>query len=149
MPFDGLNFPQSRPAPGRAFARAGEAARDLMQRGFRGVAALAKPASVKFQEISPAHLLGTARSLIRDEGKWIRGQFHRPNRRYCAVGALRAAARQLHAGESLPVALGLLRQIAKMRGFDTIERMNDSSSHAEVLTSFDLAINVAEAMQAA
>lgn len=146
MPFDGTSIPQQILAPRGAIVRAWDATRNLARRGFPAISALSR---VDRPDTSPALLLRAARSMIMREDNWIRGHFHRPNRRYCAVGAIRAAARQLHARESLPVALGLLRQVAKVRGFDTIERMNDASTHAEVLTSFDLAIGAADALQTA
>ena len=88
-------------------------------------------------------LLREARALIEDERDWVSGAYRTPDGRHCAVGALRAAARgpwSQYERETRRNAHGLLLAVARGRGFDRVERMNDKSTHAQVLAAFDAAI---------
>lgn len=142
MPFDGskLTFAPSADAvvfePG-----AGGGARRLRRlfaRLFRmrGREVLEPPA------LDVAAVLRAARALIEPERSWLRGQYHRSYSRFCAIGALRRASR-----DASPAVLArahmLLLDVARQRGFETVERMNDHSTHPEVLSAFDAAIAAA------
>ena len=45
-------------------------------------------------------------------------------------------------------AVAHLEAVARLRGFQTVEAMNDASTHAEVLTAFDEATRLSEAHRA-
>ena len=90
-------------------------------------------------------VLRLARTLIEDERHWIQRRYETLDGRRCAVGALRSAARLL-ALRSLNVeAHNLLLEVAVGRGFTDIEKMNDHSTHGQVVSAFDLAIARAQA----
>jgi hypothetical protein len=85
-------------------------------------------------------VLGLARSLIQDERHWIQRRYETLDGRRCAVGAVRAAVRLLgmRAGPVDPH--HALLMVAVSRGFTDIEKMNDHSTHAQVVSAFDEAI---------
>jgi len=91
-------------------------------------------------EPTVGHLLITARGMIEQEGRWIRGHYATLDGRHCAVGALRAAALRLDARRVGKMAHDVLRDVARQRGFRSIEQMNDHSTHSEVIAAFDTAI---------
>jgi hypothetical protein len=89
-------------------------------------------------------LLQDAKGLIADAKTWTRGTYGTLRARRCAVGALRAAARRLDGPTPAWAAHELLIDIARSRGFSSVEAMNDRSSHAAVLAAFDQAIATAQ-----
>jgi hypothetical protein len=90
-------------------------------------------------------LLHEARGLIEDPHGWTQGTYRSFRGRRCAIGALRAAARHMNGPEPAWAAHQLLINIARSRGFASVEAMNDHSSHPAVLGAFDEAIGWAEA----
>lgn len=94
-------------------------------------------------EIGVARLLRAARALIASEDHWLQGSYETDLDEYCAVGALQEVAAGF-AEDLAARAHALLLDEAQGRGFETVEVMNDSSSHALVLSSFDAAIARAE-----
>jgi hypothetical protein len=88
-------------------------------------------------------LLRDARALIADPDDWTQRTYWSFRGRRCAVGALRAAARQLTDPGVAWSAHGLLIRVARSRGFTNVEAMNDRSPHAAVLRAFDQAIALA------
>jgi hypothetical protein len=95
-------------------------------------------------EPSTAHLLRRARLMIEAEEKWVQGYYSTSDGRRCAMGALRAAARHSDPRRVRARAHHLLREVARERGFQSVEGMNDRCTHHQVLTAFDMAIRVAE-----
>jgi hypothetical protein len=93
--------------------------------------------------IAVVHLLQEAKGLIEDRENWGQVLYLSLSWRRCAVGALRAAARSVKDPGIAWSAHALLQRIAQSRGFDTIEVMNDRSSHRDVLRAFDEAIALA------
>ena len=91
-------------------------------------------------EITAARLLRAARALIDQEECWVQGRYETLRGRRCAMGALQAAARGLRHPAAFEAARDLLRTEALILGFSHVEKMNDRSSHAEVLALFDRAI---------
>ncbi|MGH7119239.1 MAG: DUF6197 family protein [Acetobacteraceae bacterium] len=85
-------------------------------------------------------LLRMARALIEDESRWTRRFYETRDKRYCAIGALRAAARGSRCYRSFETAERLLHGMARQHGFRDMEQMNDSSTHEAVLALFDTAI---------
>ena len=85
-------------------------------------------------------LLETARRMIEDPAQWVQGSYNSWGRRHCAVGAMRAAAREINASSQRLRAHAFLLDVARKRGFTNVERMNDRSTHGEVLAAFDEAI---------
>ena len=150
MPFDGSAFspvadaPSTTPTPNssqwrkrlRSLLRL-ESWREDIQAFLPG----ARPAEV---EPTVGQLLITARGMIEQEGRWIKGHYATLDGRHCAVGALRAAALRLDARRVGKAAHDVLRDVARERGFRSIEQMNDHSSHAEVIAAFDKAIVATE-----
>lgn len=149
MPFDGCEFSRSPeplpPGPSPSIV-APSGPRTWLARAWTGLRAFS-PAGPERPERQPldsaACLLRAARALIEAEGNWVVRTYCTRDGKHCAVGALRTAARSSPSEYGRKVrqeAHGLLRAVAKGRGFDTVERMNDESTHAEVLTAFDRAI---------
>lgn len=85
-------------------------------------------------------VLHLARALIADERHWVQRRYETLDGRRCAVGALRAAARLLSVRGSDNGPHNALLSVAQSRGFTDVERMNDHSTHVEVLSAFDTAI---------
>ena len=86
-------------------------------------------------------VLGLARSLIQDERHWIQRRYETLDGRRCAVGAVRAAVRLLGLRIGPIDPHHALLMVAVSRGFTDIEKMNDHSSHAQVVSAFDDAIH--------
>jgi hypothetical protein len=154
MPFDGTQFrvvplrqaePAVPKAPGaRLFVRRAMTALFAHARAVP-LWSLAPSDPVVRPDASAAHLLRAARALIEVEDRWVPGRYETVRGRRCAMGALQAAARVLRHPRALVEATGLLRTEAVLRGYSHVERMNDRSAHAEVLSAFDAAIAKAEA----
>jgi hypothetical protein len=83
--------------------------------------------------------------LIEDERHWIQRRYETLDGRRCAVGALRSATRLLALRSLNGEAHSLLLGVAVGRGFTDIEKMNDHSTHSQVLSAFDIAIARAQA----
>ncbi|HEX5327084.1 MAG TPA: hypothetical protein VFW75_10490 [Acetobacteraceae bacterium] len=96
-------------------------------------------------EITAVQLLRAAKGLIELEDKWVQGRYETVRGRRCAMGALQAAARVLRDPRAFEEAKDLLRTEAVLRGYSHVEKMNDRSSHSQVLAVFDAAIAKAEA----
>lgn len=88
-------------------------------------------------------VLVLARSLIGDRKDWVQRRYETRDGRRCAVGALRAAGRQL--GIPHRDAQAILGEIAFARGFSDVEGMNDNSRHGQVVRAFHEAIERARA----
>ena len=98
-------------------------------------------------EIATVQLLTIARALIADEENWVQGRYETIDGRRCAVGALRVASRLMGVRSPPRDATNLLLSVATGRGFNDIEKMNDRSTHSQVLSAFDEAIARAHARQ--
>ncbi len=98
-------------------------------------------------EVGTVQLLTIARALIADEENWVQGRYETIDGRRCAVGALRVASRLMGVRTPPRDATGLLLTVANGRGFNDIEKMNDRSTHSQVLTAFDEAITRAHTRQ--
>ena len=148
MPFDGSDFVvtpvQKAPAQPKLWALLRHAGHRLMP-SARSLPLDIPAAPTDSPQVGTAQVLRLARVLIQDERHWIQRRYETLDGRRCAVGALRSASRLL-ALRSLNVdAHNLLLEVAVGRGFSDIEKMNDHSSHAQVLSAFDLAIARAQA----
>jgi hypothetical protein len=98
--------------------------------------------------MSTVEILKAAKALITDEKNWAQGCIARSASgeevgalnptacRFCAVGAIQKVATD----ESRIPVIDILRSLAK----GSVSFFNDSHSHAEVLSLFDLAIAHAE-----
>jgi hypothetical protein len=100
----------------------------------------APPDIVLPPEIAAARLLRAARALIAEEDRWVQGRYETLRGRRCAMGALQAAARALRDTGGFETARDLLRTEALIRGYSHVEKMNDRSTHAQVLAAFESAI---------
>jgi hypothetical protein len=142
MPFDGLTYlaPTNKPS--------------LWERvvGYiTGTPPVTKPLPTYLFHPTPAtqpdtltlQMLMIGRALIEDRKNWIQGRYETRGGRRCAVGALRAAARRLNIPTTQNGAHAVLLSVAMERGFNDIERMNDNSTHRQVLRAFDDAITFA------
>jgi len=98
-------------------------------------------------EVATVQLLTIARALIADEENWVQGRYETIDGRRCAVGALRVASRLMGVRTPPRDATGMLLTVANGRGFNDIEKMNDRSTHAQVLSAFDEAITRAQVRQ--
>lgn len=146
MPFDGSEF-----APVRSLTLGGLSG----QRWFRSLTRICRralgltpnerlrPGAWQVAETSPAQLLRMARALIELESQWVQGHYSTLRGRHCAMGAMRAILRRVNSRRAGDQAVALLRGVAEARGFRSVEEMNDQSSHAIVLSSFDEAIAIA------
>lgn len=160
MPFDGQEFQTSR------VGGAAESAPVAFNSGAQGtlrrlvtqlaatvigrpVTAYAVPQRLpESAEAAAGQLLRSARAMIDREEMWVQGRYNARGGRHCAIGALRAAGRFYHS-ETLRLAHALLHNVANSRGFDSVEKMNDASTHGQVLTAFNAAISSAEAIASA
>ena len=139
MPFDGSEFHGTIVGPSAPSGGGRPIWRQLLDR----IQAFLTPAPIRSEpplDVLTVHLLMTARSLIEDERNWIQHDYETRDGRFCAVGALRYAARFMGPPGALGSANRLLLAVARERGFSKIEKMNDRSSHERVLTAFDEAI---------
>ncbi len=134
MPFDGSEF------LGKSSNPPGQGVWYSLKRAARALVPLAPPRPDLTHDLLTVQLLTTARALIEDERNWIQHDYETRDGRYCAVGALRYAARFMSPPDPLIAASRLLLAVARERGFSKIEKMNDRSTHARVLSAFDEAI---------
>ena len=136
MPFDSVGFPvdQTASAAGAPWWSFGG-----VWRGLRG---RMRDASGRSQPVATVTVLREARALIADEAHWVQGAYERDGRR-CAMGALQAAGRTYWRGVRRDAASELL-VVARLHGHHSVESMNDSLTHPEVLAMFDTAISRAE-----
>jgi hypothetical protein len=140
MPFDGSDFHSKTfgsSAPGIGSPGIWDKVRSLTL----GFLARGPSRSDPSADMLTVQLLTTARSLIEDEQNWVQHDYETRDGRFCAVGALRYAARFVGPPGALSSANRALLSVARERGFSKIEKMNDRSSHARVLTAFDEAIS--------
>ncbi len=140
MPFDGREFTATpvgadsmRPGIWALFRR-------TAQRMRPSARALPLESPLTAPGAATAQVLSLARTLIEDERHWIQRRYETLDGRRCAVGALRSAARLLALRSLNGEAHNLLLEVAVERGFTDIEKMNDHSTHAQVVSAFDLAI---------
>jgi len=147
MPFDGSEFiatpVQSTPAkpPAARPLQLLRQLRDSLRVRSRSLPfAVPADAPAPSPDASTIQVLGLARSLIQDERHWIQRRYETLDGRRCAVGAVRAAVRLLgmRAGPVDPH--HALLMVAVSRGFTDIEKMNDHSTHTQVISAFDEAI---------
>jgi hypothetical protein len=154
MPFDGAEFriaplrqaePAAPKAPGAwSFVRGAVTALFAHARAVP-LWSLAPSDPVVPSDVSAVQLLRAARALIEVEDKWVQGRYETVRGRRCAMGALQAAARVLRDPRAFEEAKDLLRTEAVLRGYSHVEKMNDRSTHSQVLGAFDAAIAKAEA----
>jgi hypothetical protein len=156
MPFDGREFPGATVAPPApifpqsptVWERVRVATKSFLPR-LRTLPPLRSfsPEPAVPNEVATVQLLSIARALIADEENWVQGRYETIDGRRCAVGALRVASRLMGVRTPPRDATGLMLTVANGRGFNDIEKMNDRSTHAQVLTAFDEAISRAQARQ--
>jgi hypothetical protein len=149
MPFDGNAFVATpvqtgNPRPG---------VWTLLRQASRRLRPTARTAPLEFPGAPPSdapgvatiQVLRLARTLIEDEKHWIQRRYETLDGRRCAVGALRSATRLLALRSLNTEAHNLLLEVAGSRGFTDIEKMNDHSTHGQVVSAFDMAIARAQA----
>jgi hypothetical protein len=142
MPFDGSEFvttpaKPSSPSPLRLLRRVGQ---NLRARGRSLPFAVPADDPAPLSETTTIQILGLARSLIAEERHWIQRRYETLDGRRCAVGAVRAAVRLLGTRVGPIDPHHALLMVAVSRGFTDIEKMNDHSTHAQVVSAFDEAI---------
>ena len=149
MPFDGSEFIANPVRTGSAqpgpWTWLGRVARRLRP-GARALP-LEFPYTVPTDSPGAAtvQVLSLARMLIEDERHWIQRRYETLDGRRCAVGALRSATRLLALRSLNGEAHSLLLGVAVGRGFTDIEKMNDHSTHTQMLSAFDIAFARAQA----
>jgi hypothetical protein len=145
MPFDGTDFFTKKMPETGLFPGWAEYGRNvLLKTRCRRERTAALHALARCDHAAAvAQLLQEAKTLIEDPRKWTQRRYWTFFGRRCAVGALRAAASGMIDPEIAWSAHRLLSQVARSRGFGSIEEMNDRSSHREVLRAFDNAIALA------
>jgi hypothetical protein len=155
MPFDGTEFrvPPIRVAEPMAPTGFGSLLRSAVTALLAHARAvpmwsLAPGDPILPSDVSAVQLLRAARALIELEDKWVQGRYETVRGRRCAMGALQAAARVLRDPRAFEEAKDLLRTEAVLRGYSHVEKMNDRSTHAQVLGAFDAAIAKSEARMA-
>jgi len=149
MPFDGSEFIATPVRTGTKHPGFWQVVRQAARRMRPGAKAL----PLEFPQSSPTEapavatvqVLSLARTLIEDERHWIQRRYETLDGRRCAVGALRSAGRLLTARSLNVDAHNLLLEVAIGRGFTDIEKMNDHSTHGQVVSAFDIAIARAQA----
>jgi hypothetical protein len=125
----------------------------LLRRASQRLRPVARTAPLELPGASPGtspaaatvQVLRLARTLIEDERHWIQRRYETLDGRRCAVGALRSAGRLLALRGLNNEAHNLLLEVAGARGFTDIEKMNDHSTHGQVVSAFDMAIARAQA----
>ena len=150
MPFDGSEFRLSPLAPPAPLGPEVPSVWDRMKVAFARLGGVTAWSFVPGDPIVPSdvtavHMLRSARALIELEDRWVQGRYETVRGRRCAMGALQAAARVLRDPRAFEEAKDLLRAEAVLRGYSHVEKMNDRSSHTQVLVAFDAAISKAEA----
>ena len=147
MPFDGKNIGTFDPAAIVQQSTTFWGIRRLFRRLFpnlRATPPFISPAPTPEQ--TTLQVLQLARTLIENERHWIQRRNETLDGRRCAVGALRSAARLLDLRGQPNGPHNHLLAVAISRGFTDVEKMNDHSSHAQVLSAFDQAIARARAL---
>ncbi len=140
MPFDGLGYLTTQPKVS-IWTR--------MSHFVLGIPPVAKSVpAYMFQPVPATHpdavtvqILTIGRALIEDRKDWVQRRYETRDGRRCAVGALRGAARLLSLHGPQTAANTILLSVAMNRGFNDIESMNDNSTHRQVISAFDEAIN--------
>lgn len=134
MPFDGSEF------LGKSSGQSTQSVWQNLRRLARAFVPVTPLRPDPGEDRLTVQLLANARALIEDERNWVQHDYETRDGRYCAVGALRYAARFIDPTDPLISASRLLLAVARERGFSKIEKMNDRSSHERVLSAFDEAI---------
>ena len=129
MPFDAVGFPIDQVARGANWS---------WGKVWRGLRARLRDAVGRSEPEATVAMLRQARALIGEPGRWMQGAYERGGRR-CAMGALHAAGRNARRVARRDAADALLA-VAGLHGHHSVESMNDSATHAEVLAMFDTAI---------
>ncbi|CAH2600998.1 conserved protein of unknown function [Rhodovastum atsumiense] len=111
------------------------------------IARMRRNASNRPEPLATLTILRAARSLIADERDWAQGTYVIGHRR-CVIAALEAVGARFGRRSRLDAATALAT-LARAQGFESIERMNDAVTHADLLASFDAAIARASAALAA
>lgn len=146
MPFDGLTYLNPAAAQPKTsvwtrawmrLTRRGETLAPLIRRQIP--VELLDPIPINQAELT-LRVLKIGRALVADPRDWTKRYYETLNGRRCAVGALRAAARVFMLQPTQTAANAVLLSVAMRRGFDSIEKMNDNSTHREALSAFDEAI---------
>jgi hypothetical protein len=132
MPFDAVGFPSGHDA------KAPDTPKWLPRSLWRSLLGRLRDVSDHHQHGATVAVLRDARAMISDEAQWVQGIYERDGRR-CAMGALQAAGRGYWRAVRRDAA-GALEQVARLNGHHSVESMNDSVSHTEVLAMFDAAI---------
>lgn len=149
MPFDGSEFIATPVGTGSPQRRVWGVLRQAAQRIRPAAKALPLEIPGTPPAVSPhaatVQVLSLARTLIEDERHWIQRRYETLDGRRCAVGALRSATRLLTLRSVNSEAHNLLTEVATGRGFSDIEKMNDHSTHGQVVSAFDVAIARAQA----
>jgi len=149
MPFDGTHYVatsvQTAAPPPKLLVLLREACRRLRPTGRALAFDIPPSVPVEAPGLGTVQVLRLARTLIEDERHWIQRRYETLDGRRCAVGALRSASRLLSMRSLNNEAHNLLLEVAVGRGFSDIEKMNDHSSHGQVITAFDIAISRAQA----
>ena len=146
MPFDGAEFlqfrlPDSQPA---------STTKAVWFKHWRSLFAWPRETGETFESkpeqraLAARRVLSDAKGLIATPRHWVQRRYEAPGDRYCAVGALRLAGQRLDNPDAQEAAHNLLLRVARGRGFRTVQRMNDRSTHEQVMTAFDEAIAVAQ-----
>ena len=147
MPFDGADFLQFRlPDDGPTDLSSPKPSHyERLRWLLASTRTVAKGSNVSLEDraLAPLTVLREARQLIAAAPHWLRRRYEASGSRYCAVGALRAVGRCYRDRAGRQAAHELLLMIARGRGFRNVEQMNDHSTHEQVLTAFDEAIEAA------
>jgi hypothetical protein len=149
MPFDGLGFatpPLRDTGLFEIWSRTGWRLRlEAFRRRRKPIPTSPSERGLPADPALVVNLLREAKRLIEDPHDWRKGYYRSFGGGRCAIGALRAAARHLRDPRPAWAAHELLISVAKLRGFATVETMNDRSPHAVVIDAFDQAIELARA----
>jgi hypothetical protein len=146
MPFDGAEFLQYR-LPENSSASAPTTAgwfkhwRSLL--AWREATGKGFQAMPEERALAALRVLSDAKDLIATPRHWVQNRYEAPGDRYCAVGAVRLVGRHLDDPDALDAAHQLLLRVARGRGFRSVQKMNDRSTHEQVMTAFDEAIATA------
>ena len=138
MPFDAVGFPIHHAANGPGAPPRSPAPTWSLGIAWRGLLGRLREVSDHPSHGATGSVLREARALISDEALWVQGVYERDGRR-CAMGALQAAGRTYWRTARRDAATAL-EQVARLNGHHSVESMNDSVTHAEVLAMFDAAI---------
>jgi hypothetical protein len=140
MPFDGLSY-VTTPAKPSLWMRLSHFALGIPPVAKSVPPHLFQPVPASQPDALTLQVLTIGRALIEDKKDWVQRRYETRDGRRCAVGALRGAARLLNIHGPQTGANTLLLSVAMSRGFNDIESMNDNSSHRQVISAFDEAIN--------